>query len=78
MQRRIYPTAVGLRKFVIIYGVLKSLDLNDGKSQITNPKERNLPTASPGGSIKDKFNLNAASCGEFNPANFVIPTPPSL
>ena len=32
--------AVRLRKFVIIYDGLKSLDLNDGKSQITNSKKQ--------------------------------------
>jgi hypothetical protein len=34
----IEPIAVRLRKFVAIYGVLKSCDLIDGKSQIPNFK----------------------------------------
>ena len=38
LRMGINPMAVRLRKFVIIYDGLKSLDLNDGKSQITNYK----------------------------------------
>jgi hypothetical protein len=34
----------------------------------------NLPAASHGVSVKDKFNPNAASCGELNPADFAIST----
>jgi hypothetical protein len=37
-----------------------------------------FPAASHGVSIKDKFNLIAASCGELNPAEFEITTPHSL
>jgi hypothetical protein len=37
-----------------------------------------FPAASHGVSMKNKFNLNAASCGELNPADFAISTPHSL
>jgi hypothetical protein len=35
----------------------------------------NLPAASHGVSMNDKFNLIAASCGGLNPADFAISTP---
>jgi hypothetical protein len=38
----------------------------------------NFPAASHGVSMKDKFNPNAASCGELNPADFAISTSHSL
>jgi len=38
----------------------------------------NFPAASHGVSVKDKFNPNAASCGELNPADFAISTSHSL
>jgi hypothetical protein len=34
----------------------------------------NFPVASHGVSISDKIYLNAASCGELNPADFAIST----
>jgi len=38
----------------------------------------NFPAASHGVSMKDKFNPNAASCGELNPADFAFSTSHSL
>jgi hypothetical protein len=38
----------------------------------------NCPAASRGVSRYDKFYLNAANCGELNPANFAVSTPHSL
>jgi hypothetical protein len=40
--------------------------------------EMNFPAASHGVSMKDKFNPNASSCGELNPADFAISTSHSL
>jgi len=42
---------------------------------ISEQRAMKFSAASHGVSIKNKFNPNAASCGELNPADFTISTP---
>jgi hypothetical protein len=64
----------------IIHQSLSLAKVFPEENQITKNilKKMNLPTASHGVSVKDKFNPNAASCGELNPADFAISTSHSL
>jgi hypothetical protein len=54
---------------------LRNWGIEELKNKI---KKMNFPAASHGVSMKDKFNLIAASCGELNLADFASSTPHSL